>query len=133
MDDLNLWPIVVYFATVVVIVGGMVGVSALLGQRHDEHATHEQYESGIAATGDARVRFSAHFYLIAVFFVIFDLEAAFVYAWAVSAREVGWPGYVELVVFVAILGAALVYLWRVRGLDVMARGLRPRHHGEEKV
>ncbi len=131
MNVSNLWPIVVYFGAVVVIVGGMVGLSALLGQRHDDPATHELYESGIVATGDARVRFSSHFYLIAVFFVIFDLEAAFVYAWAVSAREVGWPGYVELVVFVGILGAALVYLWRVRGLDVTARGLPPRRHDGE--
>jgi NADH-quinone oxidoreductase subunit A len=59
----------------------------------------------------------AKFYLMAVFFVIFDLEAVFVYAWAVSAKEAGWPGYIEMLVFLGILVAALAYLWRLGALD----------------
>jgi NADH-quinone oxidoreductase subunit A len=62
---------------------------------------------------------------VAMFFVIFDLEAAFLFAWAVAARELGWPGYLEASVFVAVLAAALAYVWRAGGLDWGARGARP--------
>ena len=114
---MQLWPFAVYCALVGGLVAAMLGLSFVLGQRHDDRATGTPYESGIASEGSARVRFSAKFYLVAVFFVIFDLEAVFVYAWAVAVREAGWPGYVELLTFVLILGASLAYLWRVGALD----------------
>jgi NADH-quinone oxidoreductase subunit A len=107
----------VYFAAVVLIVTAMIALSSVLGQRHRERATAEPYESGILSTGTARVRFDVKFYLIAMFFVIFDLEAIFVFAWAVAIREAGWAGYVEMLVFVGVLFAALVYLWRIGALD----------------
>ncbi len=95
----------------------MIGLSYFLGERHRERSTGEPYESGIAATGTARIRFSAHFYLVAMFFVIFDLEAVFVFAWAVAARELGWPGYAEIAVFIGVLVAGLAYLWKRGALD----------------
>ena len=112
-----LWPLLVYAAAIVLIVAVMIGLSAVLGQRHRDRATGEPYESGIVSTGTARVRFDIKFYLIAVFFLIFDLEAAFLYAWAVAVRETGWPGYAEVLVFVGVLTAALAYLWRLGALD----------------
>jgi NADH-quinone oxidoreductase subunit A len=112
-----LWPLVVYFFAVLVVVGGMLGISALLGERHQERETGEQFESGIKPTGDARIRFSARYYQVAMFFVIFDLEAVFVFAWAVGLLEVGWAGYIEIVVFILILLVGLFYLWRVGALD----------------
>jgi NADH-quinone oxidoreductase subunit A len=112
-----LWPLAVYFAAVIVIVTVMLVLSYVLGQRHRERATEEPYESGIVSTGTARVRFDVKFYLIAMFFVIFDLEAVFIYAWAVSLRETGWPGYAEMLVFIGVLAAALIYLWRLGALD----------------
>ena len=116
-----LWPLGAYFAIVIALVVLLLGLSALLGERHQERATGLPYESGIASTGSARLRFGASFYLVAVFFVIFDLETAFIYAWAVALRDIGWAGYVEGVVFVGILLAALVYLWRLGGLDFGGR------------
>jgi NADH-quinone oxidoreductase subunit A len=116
-DTPALWPLLVYAAAIVLIVTAMIGLSAVLGQRHRERATGEPYESGIVSTGTARVRFDIKFYLIAVFFLIFDLEAAFLYAWAVAVRETGWPGYAEVLVFVGVLTAALAYLWRLGALD----------------
>ena len=113
----TLWPLAVYFAAVVLIVTAMIALSSVLGQRHREHATVEPYESGILSTGTARVRFDVKFYHIAMFFVIFDLEAIFVYAWAVAIRETGWAGYAEMLVFIGVLFAALVYLWRIGALD----------------
>lgn len=112
-----MWPLLVYFALVVLLVGGMLGVSYLLGQRHSEPATGEAYESGILSEGSARVRLSAKFYLIAMFFVIFDLEAVFLFAWAVAARALGWPAFWEAAIFIGILVAALAYLWRIGALD----------------
>ncbi len=112
-----LWPLVVYSVAVVIMVAVMLILSALLGQRHMERATGEPYESGIVSTGSARVRFHAGFYLMAMFFVIFDLEAAYIYAYAVSFRELGWTGYGEILVFIGIFAAALLYLWRLGALD----------------
>ncbi len=117
IDNHPLWPLVVYFTAIVVIVAAMIGLSYVLGQRHRERATAEPYESGIASTGTARVRFDIKFYLVAVFFLIFDLEAAFLYAWAVAVRETGWAGYAEVLVFTGVLAAALAYLWRLGALD----------------
>ncbi len=113
----GLWPLAVYFAAVLVLAAAMIGLSALLGQRHRDRATGEPYESGILSQGSAQLRLSAKYYLIAMFFVIFDLEAVFVFAWAIALRQLGWAGYVEILVFIAILLAALVYLWRVGALD----------------
>lgn len=113
----SLWPLGVYFALVVIVVGGMVAGSYVLGERHRERATGEPYEGGNVPTGSARVRFPVKYYLIAMFFVIFDLEAVFLFAWAVAAREVGWAGYVEALVFIGVLVVALAYLWRLGALD----------------
>src|SRR5574337_1496412 len=113
----SMWPLGVYFALVLLLVSGMLLVSYLLGQRHRQPATGSPYEGGILSEGSARVRLSAKFYLMAMFFVIFDLEAVFLFAWAVSARELGWAGYAEALVFIVILVAALVYLWRSGALD----------------
>jgi NADH-quinone oxidoreductase subunit A len=100
-----------------VVVGGMLGLSYVLGEKHNERETGEPYESGILTTGSARLRLSAKFYLVAMFFVVFDLEAVFVFAWAIAARELGWVGYGELLVFVGILVAALIYLARLGAFD----------------
>jgi len=112
-----LWPLVLYFVLAVLLVAAMLGASALLGERHHERATDAPYEGGIVSQGSARVRLSARFYLIAMFFVIFDLESVFLFAWAVAARALGWAAYVEALIFTLVLVAALVYLWRVGALD----------------
>jgi NADH-quinone oxidoreductase subunit A len=112
-----LWPMVVYCGAVIALVASMLALSHILGQRHTDRARGEPYESGIVSTGSARLRLSADFYLVAMFFVIFDLEAVFIFAWAIAFREVGWAGYMEILVFIGILIAALIYLWRQGGLD----------------
>jgi len=111
------WQLIVYGAAVLAVVVVMLLVSALLGQRHKERTTDDPYESGIIPTGSARIRFDVKFYLMAVFFVIFDLEAVFIFAWAVAARRLGWVAYAEILIFVGFLLLALVYLWRVGALD----------------
>lgn len=111
-----LWPLIAYSALVVCVTATMLG-SYVLGQRHRDPGAGTPYESGIVSEGSARVRLSARFYLVAVFFVVFDLEAVFLFVWAVAARQVGWAGYWEVVIFIGVLMAALVYLWGVGALD----------------
>lgn len=113
----TVWPIGLYFILVVILIIVMLAGSYMLGQRHHDRATGSPYEGGIVSEGSARVRFSARYYLVSMFFVIFDLEAVFVFAWAVTAREVGWAGYCEILIFIGILIAALIYLWRLGALD----------------
>lgn len=112
-----LWPLVVYSVVVVLLVAGILVLSWVLGQRHHEASTGRPYESGVHTTGSARVRYEAKFYLIAMFLVIFDLEAAFIFAWAVALRELGWSGYLGMLLFIAVLVAGLAYLWRMRALE----------------
>lgn len=115
------WPFAVYFCLVLALAAIMLGTSYVLGERHRQPATGAPYESGIVSTGSARGRFTTQFYLLAAFFVVFDLEAVFIFAWAVAGRELGWAAYAEVVVFVAVLVAALAYLWRVGALDLGPR------------
>ena len=117
-----LWPFILFAVIVFSLIGIMIGLSYVLGERHNEKTTDEPYESGIPPTGDARLRFSSSFYLIAMFFVIFDLDAAFIMLWAVSFRELGLPGYIGIVIFIAILMVLLVYELSIDALDFGPNG-----------
>jgi NADH-quinone oxidoreductase subunit A len=112
-----LWPFVVYGTAVLVLVAAMLGLSHVLGERHKAPARNEPFESGIPTTGSARLRLSAKFYLVAMFFVIFDLEAVFIVAWAIGLVELGWAGYIEITIFIGVLLAGLIYLWRLGALE----------------
>jgi NADH-quinone oxidoreductase subunit A len=116
-QNIVFWPFIVFAIVSVILVASMIVISWFLGERHKEKKTDEPYESGIAPTGNARLRFSSHFYLIAMFFVIFDLEAAFIMAWAVSFRELGVAGYVGMLIFIGILMVVLVYELSIGSLD----------------
>jgi NADH-quinone oxidoreductase subunit A len=113
----GLWPLGAYALLVLAMLVAVIVISALVGPRHSARRRDLPYESGVPPTGSAALRFPVHFYVIALAFLIFDLEAAFLFAWAVAAREVGWLGYIELVVFIVMLLAGLVYLWAKGALD----------------
>ena len=122
------WVLLVYALAVIGLVAGMIGVSFGLGQRHLKRATREPFESGVVPVGYARFRLPVQFYMIAMFFVIFDLEAAFLFAWATAVRQAGWAGYCVILVFILALLAALAYLWRAGALEWGPRPRRlPRH------
>ncbi len=112
-----LWPLLVYAAIVLTLVAAILTLSHLLGGRHMEHATQEPYEGGIVSTDTARLRFSNQFYLVAMLFVIFDVETVFIVSWAIAFKELGWYGYFGVLVFIGILAAVLVYEWRNGALD----------------
>jgi NADH-quinone oxidoreductase subunit A len=117
IQAIKFWPFIIYSSAVLLLIGLMIGLSYILGERHKEKTTDEPYESGIPPTGDARLRFSSGFYIIAMFFVIFDLDAAFIMLWAVSFRELGLPGYIGILVFIGILIVLLIYELNIGALD----------------
>ena len=114
---IDLWPLIVYSVLVVGLVSGLLVVSALLGQKRQDHATHDVYESGVLPVGSANIKIAVPFYLTAILFIIFDLEAAFLFAYAISIREAGWFGYIEVCIFISILLAGLLYLWKAGALE----------------
>ena len=95
----------------------MLGLSWLLGQRRQNKSTDVPFESGIISVGSSQIRLSVEFYLIAIFFVIFDLETVFIFAWAIAFFELGWHGFLAILVFIVVLTVALVYEWRSGALD----------------
>jgi NADH-quinone oxidoreductase subunit A len=107
--ETSLWPFVVYFIAVLLLVATMLGLSYLLGQRRANRATNMPFESGVLSVGSSQIQMSVEFYLVAIFFVIFDLETVFIFAWAVAFFELGWEGFIAVSVFIAILGVALIY------------------------
>ena len=115
----TLWPFLVYSLSVVGLLAATLLLSWILGQRTPVGpATEMPFESGVVPEGSAEnVRFSIEFYLIAMFFVIFDLETIFIFGWAVAFYELGWRGYVGASVFILFLLVALVYEWRTGALE----------------
>jgi NADH-quinone oxidoreductase subunit A len=99
-------------------------LSYFLGQQHNAKATDQPFESGILHTGSARLRFSAQFYLVAMLFVIFDVEAVFIMLWAVAFYELGWPGYIGISVFIILLLVVLIYEWSKGAFDFGPDGMK---------
>ena len=113
----NLIAFLIYGISAIGVVAFMIGFSHVLGERHEARFRNEPFESGMPLTGDARIRYSSHFYMVAMFFVIFDLDAAFILTYAIAFRELGWAGYIGVAAFIGILVAVLIYEWRIGALD----------------
>lgn len=112
-----IWPFVLYGGLVLLLVGGMLLGSHLLGERHWQPDRDIPYESGAQPTGSARLRYGAHYYLVGVFFILFDIEAVILFAWAIAFRELGWLGYFSATLFIVTLALGLAYVWKEEGLD----------------
>lgn len=107
----------IYVLAAIALCSVMIGLAALLGSKAKGRSKNLPFESGVDSVGSARLRFSAKFYLIAMFFVIFDVEALYLFAWSVSVREAGWIGFFEAAIFIVLLLVGLIYLWRIGALD----------------
>jgi NADH-quinone oxidoreductase subunit A len=94
-----------------------ITAACLVGPRNPSPQKTTLYECGIEPTGSAKQRFPVKFYLIAMLFVLFDIEAAFLYPWAIMVRELGVIGLVEVAIFIFVLMLGLVYAWRKGALD----------------
>ncbi|MBB6611831.1 NADH-quinone oxidoreductase subunit A [Pontibacter sp. Tf4] len=117
VNNVPLWPLLVYGAIVLSLVGAILGISYVLGQRGKGRAMTEPYEGGIVSEGSARIRFSSQFYMVAMLFVIFDVETVFILSWAIAFRDLGWYGYAGVAIFMVMLVVVLVYEWRMGALD----------------
>lgn len=94
-----------------------MGVSRLTGSHKPTAEKLSEYECGFPAFEDSRAQFDVRFYLVAILFIIFDLEAAFLFPWAVSLKEIGWVGWAAMMIFLAELGIGLAYAWKKGALD----------------
>ena len=101
-------------------------LARFLGQRTFSEVKGQPYESAVLPTGDARLREPVPFYLVAIFFIIFDLEAVFIVSWAVAYDLLGWAGFWQISFFMVILFLGLVYLWKMGGLDWGSTTVRER-------
>lgn len=107
----------VFTFMILVLVGGLLFVSSWLGEKKPSLEKDRPYECGIIPTGTARLAFPVHFYLIAAFFLIFDVEAAYIFSWAIAAEPLGWSGWLKITFFIIILLISLFYLWGKGGLE----------------
>ena len=111
------FPVLVQALVAMALAAGLLGVSFLLGRRVRNRIKDMPYESGIVPTGDARQRFSVKFYLVAMLFILFDIEAIFLYPWVVVFRELKMFAFVEMLVFVVLILSGFFYIWKKGALD----------------
>lgn len=113
----NYVPLLLMLLAAMGISGGLIAVSTVVGRHRYTPAKDQPYECGIRPTGDAREPFSVHFYLVAIVFILFDIEAIFLYPWALVYRELRLFGFVEMLLYILILLAGYIYLFKKGALD----------------
>ena len=111
------FPVLVQGLVAMALAAGLLGTSFVLGKRVRNRVKDIPYESGITPTGDARHRFSVKFYLVAMLFILFDIEAIFLYPWVVVYRELKMFAFVEMLVFVILILSGFFYIWKKGALD----------------
>jgi NADH-quinone oxidoreductase subunit A len=111
------FPVLVQALVAMALAAGLLGASFVLGKRVRNRVKDIPYESGITPTGDARHRFSVKFYLVAMLFILFDIEAIFLYPWVVVYRELKMFAFVEMLVFVILILSGFFYIWKKGALD----------------
>ncbi len=113
----GVFSLVVYTVLVLLFIASQLFLAAWLGEKKESPEKSLPYECGIIPTGSARFRYPVPFYLVAIFFLIFDVEGAFILTWAAVYREVGLPAYLQMAFFIVLLLAGLFYVWKQGGLD----------------
>ncbi len=111
-----------YGAIAIFLITALMFLSWWLGNKTRGEVKEQPYESGVQPTGAARLREPVPFYLVAIFFIVFDVEAIFIVSWAVAYDLLGWAGFTQITFFIVILFLGLVYLWKMGGLDWGPRG-----------
>ena len=110
-------PILIHSLVVVALAAAMLGASAWVGVKRPSREKLAPYECGIPPVGNARERFSISFYLVGMLFILFDVEVAFLFPWAVVYKSLGWLGFIEMFLYIAILLAGYIYIWKKGALD----------------
>src|SRR5690242_1049695 len=111
------FPVLVQIALAILVAGALVALSYLIGKRVKDRVKDTPYECGIAPTGSARERFSVKFYLVGIVFILFDIEAVFLYPWAVVYRELKMFAFVEMLLFIVLVLSGFFYIWKKGALD----------------
>jgi NADH-quinone oxidoreductase subunit A len=111
------FPVLLQALVAMLLAAGLITVSYLLGKRVKDRVKDMPYESGMVPIGDARQRFSVKFYLVAMLFILFDIEAIFLYPWAVVYRELLMSGFIEMLIFVILILSGFFYIWKKGALD----------------
>jgi NADH-quinone oxidoreductase subunit A len=112
----GMFSLAVFVAIVIGLALVLLFLSRWLGERKPDHEKLRVYESGIIPTGEARLRYPVPFFMVAIFFLLFDVEGAYIFSWAVAARPLGWAGWFQIQFFIAVLLAGLAYIWMKGGL-----------------
>jgi NADH-quinone oxidoreductase subunit A len=120
------FPVLLQALVAMALAAGLLTVSYLLGQKVRNRVKDMPYESGIVPTGDARQRFSVKFYLVGMLFILFDIEAIFLYPWVVVFRELKMLAFVEMLIFVVLILSGFFYIWKKGALDWSGADLRKR-------
>ncbi|WP_020674911.1 NADH-quinone oxidoreductase subunit A [Geopsychrobacter electrodiphilus] len=118
-----------YALIAVALIGILLLITRFLGHRTGGVVKGQPYESAVLPTGDSRLREPVPFYLVAIFFIVFDVEAIFVVSWAVTWDRLGWAGFAQITFFIVILFLGLLYLWKKGGLDWGSRFVHGRVRG----
>lgn len=111
------WPALLFIAIAIVIACAAVGLSFLFGKHAPDIEKNSAYECGFEAFSDARRRFDVRFYLVAILFIIFDLEIAFLFPWAIVLGDIGWPGFWSMMLFLGVLTIGFIYEWKKGALE----------------
>jgi NADH-quinone oxidoreductase subunit A len=110
-------PILIFLVVAVVVTVAMIGGCYLLAQQKPDSEKVSAYECGFEAFADARTKFDVRYYLVAILFIIFDLEVAFLFPWAVSLKDTGLFGFLSMAVFLGVLTVGFIYEWKKGALD----------------
>src|SRR5271167_1530730 len=111
------WPVLLQVLIAMAVATGMIGISYILGKKIRNRVKDMPYECGITPTGTARERFSVKFYLVGMLFILFDIEAIFLYPWAVVLRDLKMFGFWEMLVYIGIMLVGFFYVWKKGALD----------------
>ena len=119
---LSLWEpgifsLTIFGVLILVFIASQLFVAHWLGEKKKNAEKLRAYESGIIPTGTARLRYPVPFYMVAIFFLLFDVEAAFIFSWAIAFKELGWAGWLQISFFIVVLILGLVYIWNKGGLE----------------
>jgi NADH-quinone oxidoreductase subunit A len=113
----GIFSLMIYGVVVIAIAAVLLFISSWLGEKKKSAEKLRPYESGIIPTGSARLRYPIPFFLVAIFFLLFDVEGAYIFSWAIACEKLGWAGWLQMAFFIIVLLVGLVYIWLKGGLE----------------
>jgi NADH-quinone oxidoreductase subunit A len=113
----GVFSLAVYAVLVMVLIAVQLFLASWLGEKRPSLEKSRPFECGVIPTGSARLRYPVPFYLVAMFFLIFDVEGAYIFSWAIACEDLGWSGWLQMTFFIVMLFVGLLYVWRKGGLD----------------